>query len=314
MKGYFSYMKKFTITSILFGALLALSGLKVNAVEPVCLPAGDTGMTAHYINEVPVEPLEVTCDIGVYFNEQGEINDVEILGTVASALPRQYGVYIDGSNVNLNDSVVDTEEGYPHQFASVVYVNGASGNVRDNIISGEHRVGLLVRGEETNVNANGNEIMGTGPKTARWAENGIQIDQMATATLVDNYIADHWYNKENWVSSGILAYGSGPVVAHRNHLLNNDLGAYLIADGSNFHHNTVEITYEEPDIYGLYGVYVYADDVMVAQNTITSSVERGLGLGVLGSKNKLIKNDVSGWEENTGDYGTDTVWPKPFRE
>jgi hypothetical protein len=302
-----------TIVALVMASLLAMSFGGMALADDTCLDTGNGDLTAHYINEAPSEPLEVTCDVGIYFDEDGNIDGVEVYGTVEGAKSTQVGIYVSGANVNVTNSVVAVEEDYPHQFVSIRYQGGATGNVRKSEVSGAHRVGILVRGEGTSVNIRSNEITGTGPKTSGWAENGIQVDQGANATIVGNLIADHWWDGDDYVSSGLLVMTDGVTVT-RNTLTNNDLGAYLIGDNNNFVHNVVEITHDVINIANTYGVFVLGNNNGVRQSIITSSADAGLGIGVMGTNNKLIRNSVSGWHENIWDGGVDTKWPKPFTE
>lgn len=295
----------------LFAAFLLLPGAVATA-NGACSSTGVGSLTAHYINEVPADPLYVTCDIGVFFDVDGAIDGVEIHGTVAGAKPVQYGIYVQGANVDVTNSSVAVEVGYGHQFVAVTYRAGATGTISGNNLTGPHRVGILLRGSGTSVVVDSNEIIGTGPKSTGWAENGIQIDQGATATVKKNLIADHWWDKDNFVSTGLLIQTDG-VTAHQNNLHNNDLGAYLIGNDNNFIQNMVGITYEEVVIEDIYGVFVWGNGNGVRQSTITSNTGTGLGLGVMGTGNKLIRNTVSGWDEDVWDGGDDTVWPAPFR-
>lgn len=300
----------FLILCILLTTLVTTTSANANNV---CLDTGVEGLTAHYINEVPSGPLDVTCDIGVFYNHNGAIKSADIRGTIAGAKSKQFGIYVYGANVDVSFSTISGELGYPHQFVPLGFFNGATGTIKNNQITGVHRAGMLIRGAGTVATIKGNTITGTGPKLSGWAENGIQIDQGATATVVDNVINDHWWNTDDWVSTGLGIYSSG-VTAQRNTLMNNDLGVYLVGDSNNFVNNEVLITYGSVDVNDIYGVFIYGNDNGVRQSNIFSSTGTGLGLGVMGTNNKLIKNSVSGWGENVWDGGDETKWPKPFRD
>jgi hypothetical protein len=273
------------------------------------------GLDANYINESPTGSFTVTCDIGIYVNEVMSLNGVEIGATAADAQPVQYGIYVDGASVNVRGAAIATDDNYPHQFVAVTYRDGASGKLSDSAINGAHRAAVLVRGEGTHVLVHDNEIVGSGPKDTGWAENGVQIDQGATADVRHNSIRDHWWDEDTWVSSAVLVVGDGSSVQH-NEILNNDLGIYLLGDGNDANHNTIRVSYEDSNIAGLYGIYVSGDQNGVRQNDITSTVEpgAGLGLGVDGNGNKLIKNTAEGWETNIWVNGPDNLLPKPFQQ
>jgi hypothetical protein len=148
-------------------------------------------------------------------------------------------------------------------------------------------------------------------KSTGWANNGMQIDQGARATVARNLIQGHWWNLDNFVSTGLMVMSNG-VTAQYNTLRDNDLGLYLIGNKHNAHHNTIEITHAEISIDDIYGAFIFGDNNAVSQSGITSSVATGLGLGVMGKSNKLIRNTVTGWGTNFWDGGEGTKIPKPF--
>jgi|GEM_PF-2591244 hypothetical protein len=270
-------------------------------------------LTAHYINEMPTSSLDITCDVGVYFDEDGEIDGVQLNATVAGAKSRQYGVYVNGAAVKLTDSFVNSAADYPNRFFPVMYIDGAIGTIKNNELTGAHRAGIVLRGVGTDVNVDGNDIIGIGPKSTGWAQNGIQVDSEASGVIKNNLVEGHFWNLDNFVSTGIGVY-SDNINVQKNTVRNNDLGVLVSGDRVNVNHNTVEITYSEVDVDGIYGVFVNpGKNSGVRQNSITSNTDTGFGLWVFGTNNaKLIRNDVSGWEYNLIDQGDNTKLPKPF--
>lgn len=311
-------MRKLAIPATIAMVLGVLAvGSPASASDGSCHATG-TGLTAHYVNEVPSAPLEVTCDIGIYFDADGTIDDVDIEGTVAGARSVQYGVYIDGASVDVTASSVDVADDYPHQFLAIAYRDAATGVVADNVLTGAHRVGALLDGGGTSATVRGNEIEGTGPKDKGWAENGIQVSRGASGTLLGNAVTDHWWDPNNFVSSGIIVFGSDDVTINRNDVRNNDAGVILFGDRNNAVHNTVEVTREEAetDIDTLhYGVWVSGRNNGVRQNTI-AAVDGEVGIFVFAGSNntKLIRNAISGWDVPVFDGGDKTKRPKPFRD
>ncbi len=266
--------------------------------------------TANYVNEVPDGPLEVTCEIGIYFDEDGTIDGVKLSASVADARPSQTGIYIDGADIDVLNSTIDVEDDYPHQFAAMRFQNGAISTISDNDITGFHRVGILARGSGTDVTIEGNSIIGVGPKTTGWAENGIQLDQGASGSIIGNTVADHWWDNDDWVSSGILVYFTNGVTVENNIVRNNDFGVGLYGENNTLRKSLVQITDTKSESEEFYGVFVYGDNNMVTKNTISSNNRQGLGLGVLGSDNALRRNVVRGWDTNIHDYtGTNDLGP-----
>lgn len=299
--------------SITGGDELTTAEINSTASSHTGCHATGSGLTAHYINETPTSPLDITCDVGVYFDEDGEIDSITLNATVAGAKLKQYGVYINGADVKLTDSFINTAADYPNQFVPVIYLDGATGTVKNNELTGAHRAGIVIRGADTDVNVDGNDLIGVGPKSTGWAQNGIQVDSEASGVIKNNLVEGHFWNKDNVVSTGIGVY-SDNVNVQKNEIRDNDLGVLLLGNNINLNHNTIEITYEGVDVDGIYGVLVYpGDNNGVRQNSITSNTGTGFGLWVYGANNtKLIRNDISGWEYNLTDMGDDTKLPKPF--
>lgn len=115
-----------------------------------------------------VNPGEVTgavdgadCDIAVYFDEDGSVEDATI--AVGSGEDEQYSVFVDGADVDITDSTfgdddVGDQDGEYDAFVHVLYANGADGTIAGNhftdyvrgaIVAGGNNVitGEIVGGE-----------------------------------------------------------------------------------------------------------------------------------------------------------------------
>jgi hypothetical protein len=273
------------------------------------------GLTAHYINETPGYPLEVKCDIGIFFDQNSRVNNVTVLGTAENAKSEQHGIYVYGANVHVSSSSVTVDADYPGQFISASYQAEASGNFRGNKLEGAHRVGLLIRGDGTDVQVRDNIITGTGAKENGWAENGIQIDQQAQAVVASNVVSDHYWALNNWSSSGILVFDTENVNVQRNSISGGDLGLWLDGKNHNAIHNTIE-TSSEGDL-GIWndGVYIDGDNIGLRHNTIRALRDGNgdAGVWIFGSNNKLIGNTFKGFGyAEIIDHGGETKRPKPF--
>jgi nitrous oxidase accessory protein NosD len=301
--------------AVAFTALIAIGMVSPISAADQCQPTGVDDLEAHYINEVPDEVLEVTCDIGIFFDEDGDINGVEIKGTVDGSKNPQHGIYVNGANVKITGSIVDVEEDYPDQFISIKYSNGATGIVRDNRLSGAHRVAILLRDTDTSVNVRGNVIRGTAAKTSGWAENGIQIHEGATSVVRDNQISDHYWAANNWNSSGILVFDTRNVVIQRNTITGGDLGLWLEGENHNAIHNTIETSSGDDVTVWNDGVYIDGKNIGLRHNKISALRDDNgdIGVWVFGENNKLIGNDIVGFgDEPIWNGGENTKLPKPF--
>ena len=325
---------KTILTTVLLGLFLTLGcdsltdsvsdeNITLQSKEGITANAGHchstvTGLTANYLNEVPTESFDVTCDIGIFFDEDGTIDGVEIYGTVAAAKSVQFGIYVHEASVDVKNSQIFTEESYPHQFIPITYRDGATGTISDNSVEGNHRSGMVFRGSGTDVTVKGNDVIGIGPKVSGWAQNGIQFDNDATGTVSNNLVEGHWYDVSGAASSGLVIVGSNDITAHRNTFLNNEASIYVTpGNGNNFIHNTIEILFEESKVATPFGVILlYGDNNGVRQSSFTSAIGdelTGVGIYLVGNNNKLIRNNFSGWLYPYLDYGDETKIPKPFQ-
>lgn len=242
-------------------------------------------------------------------------NEISVESTTSDPT---FGIRVEGGGVDVTDNAVDGDDALDHQFLSVAVGGGGAGRVESNTLDGGHRVGILAEGSGTTVSIRDNEVTGLGPKSEGWAENGIQIGDGATAQVRGNTVADHWWDLDNFQSSGIILYQPADgVQIQRNTVRNNDAG--VVMWGGNEHnaiHNTVEVTDDDPGANDVAHYGVLALDTVdsgIRQNTI--SAEDG-SIGVLvypsAENTKLIGNDVSGFADAIADAGADTKLPKPF--
>jgi hypothetical protein len=270
-----------------------------------------------------ISDQEISVDGGTFYEDGGDSYVIynngysgKISGntlTVSAVNNTTFGIHAAGGDVKVTDNTISADDDVGNQFLAVGFTGGATGNVKENEITGAHRVAVLDRGAGTDVAISKNTIIGPGPRSTGWADNGIQIDSGATGQVKDNTIDDHWYTPNTFNSAGLLAF-SDDVVVQRNHFGDNDLGIAFFGDRNNVIHNTVEVTTETTDT-SHYGVYeVGGTDNGIRQNTVTTeATANGLvGIIVLGDNAKLIRNDLDGWEDLLLDAGDGTKLPKPF--
>ena len=266
---------------------------------------------------------EITVDAGspsyVVYNDgySGEITDNELDVEAVPSSPT-FGIRVDGGSVDVTENTVDGDDALAHQFLSIGYADGATGAVDSNTLNGGHRVGVLATGDSTDIDVLDNEITGLGPKSDGWAENGVQVGGGATARIRGNTVADHWWDLDNFQSSGIILYQPGDSVnIQRNSIVDNDAGVALWGGyRHNVIHNTIEVTEEDPGDNGVLhaGVFVLeTTNSGVRQNTITAvDGDMGIFLYQSATNTKLIRNDISGWASPIVDQGEETKLPKPF--
>jgi hypothetical protein len=247
----------------------------------------------------------------------GEISNNEISVSDVPASPT-FGIRVEDAEVDVRSNEVDGDDALAHQFLSIGFGDGATGTIDTNALNGGHRVGILAEGTGTDVSIRNNDVIGLGPKSNGWAENGIQISDSAIAHVRGNTIADHWWDLDNFQSSGIILYQPGDGVhIQRNTVRDNDAGLALWGgDNHNAIHNTVEVTEADPGESGVahYGLLALATTNSGARQNTISAVEGDIGILVYpsASNTKLIGNDVSGFDDPIADQGDETKLPKPF--
>ncbi|MDZ7771905.1 MAG: right-handed parallel beta-helix repeat-containing protein [Balneolaceae bacterium] len=278
-----------------------------------CQETGHEGLTAKYVNttlnggSMTVAP----CDIGTYYDEDGHsVRGVSITGTTDGAKSEQFGVYSNGASLDVSHTDVTVEDDYPHQFISIGYLYGASGSIADNTIEGAHRVGILLDREGTDARVTGNSVTGTGAQTTGWAENGIQISRGATGKISGNTVSDHWWDLNNFGSSGIIVNGSDDVHIRDNELSNNDYSIALAGNGNKVLHNRV--VNDARSTVNL-GVYVSGSNNKLVQNSLGADGGTwGIYVFANSGNTKLIGNSLDGWDQPIVDNGSDTKLPPPF--
>jgi parallel beta-helix repeat protein len=295
---------------------------QLDGTEVACQPAG-TGLTAVVVNEDVIDrEIDVgDCDVGVYFDEDGVVDGAVITQTDDNPDPTvQHGLRVDGADVQVTGTEVEVVDDFVHQFVAVGFRDGATGRIADNTITGFHRTGILLDGAGTSAEVIGNEVIGVGPRSSGWAENGVQISRGATGTVKDNVVRDHWWDLNNFVSSGILVFETGDVTVQRNTLSGNDAAIALQGDRNNVIHNTVDATDEDGAASGIFhaGAIVFAGtDNGLRQNELTSGSPPGsasFGIFVTGAatNTKLIRNTFDGFAVDLVDQGDETKLPDPF--
>lgn len=159
--------------------------------------------------------------------------------TIESVSGEQSGIRSTGGRVTITDNAI---VGGPvsGQFLGISAIAGAWVTVEDNEIAANHRVGVLLRGVGTDGHLRRNDIVGSGPITSGWAENGIQIDQDAQASVQNNRIEGHWWDNSDWASAGVLAM-SDHVRMTDNEIVGNDAGVWILGDGCQVNRNEIVV-------------------------------------------------------------------------
>lgn len=303
------------------GDAAAVDAAVVDGDDVACRNTG-TGLTAALVNEDVVgRTVDIgACDVGAFFDEDGVVRRstfVQPDADGAGAGSDQFLVRVEGADVEVRNSEFDVTEDYSHQIIHVGFLEGASGEIAGNELTGFKRVGVLVSGEGTSATVARNEVIGVGEKSAGWAENGIQVSGGAVATVKDNTVDDHWWDANDFVSSGVLVFGSDDVTVLRNELTGNDAAIAVQGDRNNLVHNAVDATAPDGSRDGTshFGAIVFAgEDNGARQGEFTSETDADVGIFVsaASSNTKLIRNSFEGFRAEIVDNGEATKLPRPF--
>jgi parallel beta-helix repeat protein len=230
------------------------------------------------------------------------ISGVTITGPGGAKLPGSQCIIdvgvsaVGGATLNMMDSTVKDVIHIPFgstycgEGIRIGTPRGASvhqeghGTIRNVIVSGYMKNGIVVAGPLSTATIEGNTVTGVVPNTAN-AQNGIQISYGAVATIVNNEVSDNWCGPRfncgpnpfdpiaPYQSSGILLYQAGAsTVILENGVFNNDVGIYNISNGR------ITITANRLDGNRYEGIVLDQGDALVTYNTIEGG---NMGVAVL---------------------------------
>lgn len=288
-------------SAILLGSSLLVGGTAAASDGTTCHPTG-TGLTAKVVNEDVVgDTIDVEdCDVGAFFDEAGTVSNATFVQPDDDPAPNvQYLVRVEGAQVDVSNSTFDVTDDYQHQIVDIGYLDGASGTIANNTLTGFKRAGILLDGTGTSGTVRDNELTGVGPKDTGWAENGIQVSRGAGGVVRDNDVTDHWWDKRDFCSSGVIVFGADNVTVGHNTVKASDCGIILAGDGNESVRNHIVVHHRNADTVGFLGVGVFGDENDVLKNNIRSHPTHSADTGIFvqGDGNVVQRNIVNGFEE-----------------
>ena len=294
------------------------NGNKSAGTLNICEDAGNTGMTAVYVNEsvknAVIDYDNHNCDMAIYFDENAPKNAFVRNTTVIQETGNSgevYGLWNNGADVIVTKSEFTTV--FSGQFLPIRFDEGAQGTISSNKISGTHRVAILVRGADTDVAIKGNVINGSGAKTDNWAENGIQVDQGATAKVMNNEIRGHWWDGEsNFASAGLLMFNTANSTVTNNIFNDNEFSLYVSGTDNKVTGNrsTSEIESQSSFEFKAWGILLNGSDNHLAGNKLSSmegTGEVGIYIYPASSYNKITGNRINGFTVPVIDGGNESM-------
>jgi parallel beta-helix repeat protein len=318
-------MRKILILAVPVLALVACdNGTEPGALGPegallssspvACQAAGATGQTAVYVNQsvigVTIDFADLGCDMAIYFDADAPKNAVVRNTTVIQETGSGgivMGLWNSGADVTVTNSLFTTD--VTGQYIPIRFDAGAAGTISGNELSGNHRAGILIRGAGTDVVVRNNTVTGSGAKTSGWAENGIQVDQQATARVTNNTFEGHWWDGAgNWASSAILVWGADGLDVTNNVLVDNEFSIYLYeSDGSTVTGNRTSSEVVS-QAFRAWGVLMLGADNHIGGNRITAvNGAGGIYLFPGSEGNTFTGNRIEGFAWPIVDGGDETV-------
>ena len=321
-------MRKITILAVPLLAVMACdSGTEPAAVRPegallsaspaACQPAGSTGQTAVYVNQsvigATIDFADLGCNMAIYFDAAAPADAVVRNTTVIQETGVGgvvTGLWNNGANVTVTNSLFTTA--VTGQYVPIRFDNGATGTIAGNELSGTHRVAILIRGAGTDVVVRNNVVSGSGAKTSGWAENGIQVDQQAAASVLNNTLTGHWWDgPSNWASTAILVNGANGLRIRNNVLVDNEFSIYMYASSSSTvtgNRTSSDIVSQSVLAFQAYGVLVAGADNRITGNEF-SALNGAAGVYIFpgSAGNVFTGNRFDGFEWPIIDGGDDTI-------
>jgi hypothetical protein len=170
------------------------------------------------------------CDIGVY-DPITTLKDVTIHGAT------QYGVYVDKTGVSVKGATVDNIGDQPMdgmQYGyGIYYTDGATGTISGNTVTHYQKNGIVANGADTTVSVTNNVVTGLG--TVNFiAQNGIVVENGATATVTGNTVSQNHYGGHGWTATGILFYQANNApkvgtISSANHVSQNQANVTVVS-------------------------------------------------------------------------------------
>jgi hypothetical protein len=166
-------------------------------------------------------PLPVSgCQIGVYFDQYGSVNNADIAGAT------HYGVFADkGAVVNVTGSHIHQIGNTPfdgmQNGRAVFFTNGANGTVSNSLIDNYQKNGVVATGDKTSVSVLNNTITGRG-QLGDIAQNGVVFISGATGLIKGNTISGNWYTPKSYVGCGVLFLDASGVKQQANSFSANE--------------------------------------------------------------------------------------------
>jgi hypothetical protein len=150
---------------------------------------------------------------------------------------RFYGIAFWNAGGAVTDCVITNIHDTPlggRQHGICIFAFNADGvprtlNVTDSDLAQYQKNGMALMGEHLTVQVSGCTVTGCGPLGSGMpAQNGIQICDGASGSIVGCLVRDHIYTSGTWAATGIVLDSCGPVAVRDTTLIDNFPGVYCV--------------------------------------------------------------------------------------
>lgn len=197
-------------------------------------------------NNTIIAPTSLTADDAGLYNiltiGGGSMTNVEVSGfTIKGPVANiNSGILVrDGAQANIHHNQISDirpavtlgggQRGIAILVGFAAIDSSGRAEIRDNVISGYQKGGIVVDGVGSEALVSDNTVTGAGPIDAI-AQNGIQISRGASATVEGNTVSAHDYSPASYTSAGILIFtpgvdlDDGEITINANTVTANEIG------------------------------------------------------------------------------------------
>lgn len=215
-------------------------------IEQVTIPAGKNGLIIK--SQTPgTAIIQAPSTLNLFVASPGIVTirslcvsfqnfTVQGSAIFSSCVGEFFGIVVDsgGTAIISGNTVTNIRDSNPalngcQRGRAIAVEPGSSAIITNNTVSNYQKTGIRIRGTGACARITGNTATGTGFNPLNLAaNNGIQVQQGATASLNGNVTTNHIYAIAPTVSAGILIFSTaGPVCVQNNNTSSNQVGIAL---------------------------------------------------------------------------------------
>jgi parallel beta-helix repeat protein len=270
------------------------------------------GANSHAIIAAPAKMTGGSAVVEIRGAKDVTIKCLTVAGPNLNSADPFYGILVDagGSAKIMNNHITGIadkplsglQRGVGIQVGlAVPNISKGTATITCNVIDHYQKNGIQVSGAGSNACIQHNAIVGIGP-TSLIAQNGVQVNDGATARIEDNCITGNSYKPEPFAATAVLLLSPGAVTVHDNSLTKNDIGVFVVQ-------SKADVVIDDNYVASNYLIGIMLDTssgVRVAENTLlkngTGHAGVDGGISLFNAKGNRIENNVSQSNKGAGIY------------